>query len=193
MFFFSFNNLPWGRLSWNHCSASEMLPPKLHALFCLCSCLTLVHPFAWQDVKPVVHVKREGKRYIYQGLCHWPVARLTVASEKLAYKQIWLGRCSWRPSVLLGYGIGPPCLFIPSTCLQIWCLQNRTRQTRSSACSPHGELPHFPDPLPLQHSNPDPLELPQEQPQNLPLYRGEDSGVTLNSCSPGNGDVGVAI
>ncbi|KAK1338340.1 hypothetical protein QTO34_001455 [Cnephaeus nilssonii] len=34
-----------------------MLPPKLHALFCLCSCLTLVHPFDWQDVNPVTHVK----------------------------------------------------------------------------------------------------------------------------------------
>ncbi|EPQ04423.1 Platelet-activating factor acetylhydrolase [Myotis brandtii] len=31
-----------------------MLPPKLHALFCLCSCLTLVHPLGWQDVNPVV-------------------------------------------------------------------------------------------------------------------------------------------
>ncbi|XP_058932534.1 platelet-activating factor acetylhydrolase isoform X1 [Kogia breviceps] len=34
-----------------------MLPPKLQALFCLCTCLTLVHPFYWQDLNPVVHVE----------------------------------------------------------------------------------------------------------------------------------------
>ncbi|XP_062042213.1 platelet-activating factor acetylhydrolase isoform X1 [Lepus europaeus] len=34
-----------------------MAPPKLHVLFCLCSCLTLVHPFDWQDVNPVAHIK----------------------------------------------------------------------------------------------------------------------------------------
>ncbi|KAM5327945.1 platelet-activating factor acetylhydrolase isoform 1-T2 [Glossophaga mutica] len=33
-----------------------MLPAKLHALFCLCSCLTLVHPFDWQDLNPVVYI-----------------------------------------------------------------------------------------------------------------------------------------
>lgn len=175
-FVFLFNNLPWRSLSWNCCSAPEMLQPKLHALFCLCCCLTLVHPFDRQDVNPVDHGKPTGKRYIYQSLCPWPVARLAVASQKLAWEQAWVGRCSWRPSVLLGCGTGPPCLFIPSTCLQIWCQQERTRQTGSSTCSPHGELPHGPDPLPLQHSNPNPLELPQEQPQNLPLHRGEESG-----------------
>ncbi|XP_017200652.1 platelet-activating factor acetylhydrolase isoform X1 [Oryctolagus cuniculus] len=34
-----------------------MAPPKLHVLFCLCSCLTLVHPLDWQDVNPVAHIK----------------------------------------------------------------------------------------------------------------------------------------
>ncbi|XP_036861719.2 platelet-activating factor acetylhydrolase isoform X2 [Manis javanica] len=34
-----------------------MPPPKLHALVCLCGCLTLVHPFDWQDLSPVVHAK----------------------------------------------------------------------------------------------------------------------------------------
>ncbi|XP_032505587.1 platelet-activating factor acetylhydrolase isoform X2 [Phocoena sinus] len=34
-----------------------MLPPKLHALFCLCTCLTLVHPFYWQDLNPVAYIE----------------------------------------------------------------------------------------------------------------------------------------
>uniref|UniRef100_A0A673T6J6 Platelet-activating factor acetylhydrolase n=1 Tax=Suricata suricatta TaxID=37032 RepID=A0A673T6J6_SURSU len=34
-----------------------MSPPKLHALFCLCSCLTLAHPFDWQDLNPVAHIR----------------------------------------------------------------------------------------------------------------------------------------
>ncbi|XP_003789295.1 platelet-activating factor acetylhydrolase isoform X1 [Otolemur garnettii] len=34
-----------------------MVPPKLHALFCLCSCLALVHPFDWRDLNPVAHDK----------------------------------------------------------------------------------------------------------------------------------------
>ncbi|XP_039710310.1 platelet-activating factor acetylhydrolase isoform X1 [Pteropus medius] len=34
-----------------------MLPPKLHAFFCLCSCLALVHTFDWQDLNPVTHIK----------------------------------------------------------------------------------------------------------------------------------------
>ncbi|XP_061050988.1 platelet-activating factor acetylhydrolase isoform X1 [Eubalaena glacialis] len=34
-----------------------MLPPKLHVLFCLCTCLMLVHPFYWQDLNPVAHIE----------------------------------------------------------------------------------------------------------------------------------------
>ncbi|XP_008574194.1 PREDICTED: platelet-activating factor acetylhydrolase [Galeopterus variegatus] len=34
-----------------------MVPSKLHALFCLCSCLALVHPFDWQDLDPVPRIK----------------------------------------------------------------------------------------------------------------------------------------
>uniref|UniRef100_A0A8C3WLX2 Platelet-activating factor acetylhydrolase n=1 Tax=Catagonus wagneri TaxID=51154 RepID=A0A8C3WLX2_9CETA len=34
-----------------------MLPPKLHVLFCFCSCLALVQPFDWQDLNPVAHMK----------------------------------------------------------------------------------------------------------------------------------------
>uniref|UniRef100_A0A8D1T971 Platelet-activating factor acetylhydrolase n=1 Tax=Sus scrofa TaxID=9823 RepID=A0A8D1T971_PIG len=34
-----------------------MLPPKMHVLFCFCSCLALAQPFDWQDPKPVAHMK----------------------------------------------------------------------------------------------------------------------------------------
>ncbi|XP_008050237.1 platelet-activating factor acetylhydrolase [Carlito syrichta] len=34
-----------------------MVPSKLHALFCLCSCLARVYPFDWQDLSPVTQVK----------------------------------------------------------------------------------------------------------------------------------------
>ncbi|KAM9665715.1 platelet-activating factor acetylhydrolase isoform 1-T3 [Trichechus inunguis] len=34
-----------------------MVPSKLRALFCLCSCLTLVHPFVWQDLNPAAQMK----------------------------------------------------------------------------------------------------------------------------------------
>lgn len=34
-----------------------MLPPKMHVLFCFCSCLALAQPFDWQDPNPVAHVK----------------------------------------------------------------------------------------------------------------------------------------
>ncbi|KAM9739684.1 platelet-activating factor acetylhydrolase isoform 1-T1 [Dama dama] len=37
-----------------------MLPSKLHALFCLCTCLALVYPFDWQDLNPVAHIKSEA-------------------------------------------------------------------------------------------------------------------------------------
>uniref|UniRef100_A0A8C0AL07 Platelet-activating factor acetylhydrolase n=1 Tax=Bos mutus grunniens TaxID=30521 RepID=A0A8C0AL07_BOSMU len=34
-----------------------MLPSKLHALFCLCTCLALVYPFDWQDLNPVAYIE----------------------------------------------------------------------------------------------------------------------------------------
>ncbi|XP_058162816.1 platelet-activating factor acetylhydrolase isoform X2 [Dasypus novemcinctus] len=34
-----------------------MVPSALHGLFCLCTCLTLVHPFDWQDPNPVTYIK----------------------------------------------------------------------------------------------------------------------------------------
>uniref|UniRef100_A0A8D0W1B9 Platelet-activating factor acetylhydrolase n=1 Tax=Sus scrofa TaxID=9823 RepID=A0A8D0W1B9_PIG len=34
-----------------------MLPPKMHVLFCFCSCLALAQPFDWQDPNPVAHMK----------------------------------------------------------------------------------------------------------------------------------------
>nr|XP_020038138.1 platelet-activating factor acetylhydrolase [Castor canadensis] len=34
-----------------------MAPPTLHVLFCFCCCLALVHPFDWQDLNPVAHLK----------------------------------------------------------------------------------------------------------------------------------------
>ncbi|KAB1261305.1 Platelet-activating factor acetylhydrolase [Camelus dromedarius] len=37
-----------------------MLPPKSHALLCLCSCLALVHPFDWQDLNPIAQIKLSG-------------------------------------------------------------------------------------------------------------------------------------
>ncbi|KAB0356790.1 hypothetical protein FD754_000946 [Muntiacus muntjak] len=37
-----------------------MLPSKLHALFCLCTCLALVYPFDWQDLNPVAYIKSEA-------------------------------------------------------------------------------------------------------------------------------------
>lgn len=41
-----------------------MVPPKLCVLFCLCGCLAVVHPFDWQYLNPVAHMKSSGKRYI---------------------------------------------------------------------------------------------------------------------------------
>ncbi|KAF6115540.1 phospholipase A2 group VII [Phyllostomus discolor] len=38
-----------------------MLPPKLHVLFCLCSCLTLVHPFDWHDLNPIAHIEPSAR------------------------------------------------------------------------------------------------------------------------------------
>ncbi|MBZ3872773.1 Platelet-activating factor acetylhydrolase [Sciurus carolinensis] len=37
-----------------------MAPPKLHVLFCLCSCLVLVHPFDWQHLNPTGFIKSSG-------------------------------------------------------------------------------------------------------------------------------------
>ncbi|XP_065768536.1 platelet-activating factor acetylhydrolase isoform X1 [Muntiacus reevesi] len=37
-----------------------MLLSKLHALFCLCTCLALVYPFDWQDLNPVAYIKSEA-------------------------------------------------------------------------------------------------------------------------------------
>ncbi|XP_071469437.1 platelet-activating factor acetylhydrolase [Marmota flaviventris] len=37
-----------------------MAPPKLHVLFCLCSCLVLVHPFDWQQLNPTGFIKSAG-------------------------------------------------------------------------------------------------------------------------------------
>ncbi|XP_007970522.2 platelet-activating factor acetylhydrolase [Chlorocebus sabaeus] len=34
-----------------------MVPPKLCVLFCLCGCLAVVHPFDWQYLNPVAHMK----------------------------------------------------------------------------------------------------------------------------------------
>ncbi|XP_004606006.1 platelet-activating factor acetylhydrolase [Sorex araneus] len=34
-----------------------MWPPKIHALFCLCGCLALAHPFDWQNLSPIGHIK----------------------------------------------------------------------------------------------------------------------------------------
>ncbi|KAM5262902.1 platelet-activating factor acetylhydrolase [Ctenodactylus gundi] len=34
-----------------------MAPPRLSALLCICSGLALVHPFDWQDLNPVAHMK----------------------------------------------------------------------------------------------------------------------------------------
>uniref|UniRef100_A0A8C9ADM0 Platelet-activating factor acetylhydrolase n=1 Tax=Prolemur simus TaxID=1328070 RepID=A0A8C9ADM0_PROSS len=45
-----------------------MVAPKLHALFCLCSCLALVHPFDWQDLNPVAHIKPSAWINKIQGL-----------------------------------------------------------------------------------------------------------------------------
>ncbi|XP_016068347.1 PREDICTED: platelet-activating factor acetylhydrolase [Miniopterus natalensis] len=38
-----------------------MLLRKLHVLFCLCGCFTLGHPFDWQDLNPVAHVKPSAR------------------------------------------------------------------------------------------------------------------------------------
>nr|XP_039323533.1 platelet-activating factor acetylhydrolase isoform X2 [Saimiri boliviensis boliviensis] len=37
-----------------------MVPLKLHALFYLCGCLAVVHPFDWQYLNPVAHMKSSG-------------------------------------------------------------------------------------------------------------------------------------
>ncbi|XP_037698758.1 platelet-activating factor acetylhydrolase isoform X2 [Choloepus didactylus] len=34
-----------------------MVPSRLRGLFCLCTCLILVHPFDWQDLNPVAYIK----------------------------------------------------------------------------------------------------------------------------------------
>ncbi|XP_072800965.1 platelet-activating factor acetylhydrolase isoform X4 [Vicugna pacos] len=45
-----------------------MLPPKSHALLCLCSCLALVHPFDWQDLNPIAQIKLSAWVNKIQGL-----------------------------------------------------------------------------------------------------------------------------
>ncbi|KAB1261307.1 Platelet-activating factor acetylhydrolase [Camelus dromedarius] len=42
-----------------------MLPPKSHALLCLCSCLALVHPFDWQDLNPIAQIKLSDLMFDY--------------------------------------------------------------------------------------------------------------------------------
>ncbi|XP_055982077.1 platelet-activating factor acetylhydrolase [Sorex fumeus] len=37
-----------------------MWPPKIHVLFCLCGCLALAHPFDWQNLSPIGHIKSSG-------------------------------------------------------------------------------------------------------------------------------------
>ncbi|XP_036269092.1 platelet-activating factor acetylhydrolase isoform X1 [Pipistrellus kuhlii] len=70
-----------------------MLPPKLHALFCLCCCLTLVHPFDRQDVdhgKPTARINKlqammaamtMGQTDIPKGSGPYPVGCTDLMSE----------------------------------------------------------------------------------------------------------------
>ncbi|KAF3831605.1 hypothetical protein GH733_000417 [Mirounga leonina] len=56
-----------------------MLPSKLHALFCLCSCLALVHPIDWQDLNPVAHIRSSAWANKIQAL----MAVATVGQSKI--------------------------------------------------------------------------------------------------------------
>ncbi|XP_032196069.1 platelet-activating factor acetylhydrolase isoform X1 [Mustela erminea] len=56
-----------------------MLPPKVHALFCLCSCLALVHPIDWQDLNPVAQIRSSAWANKIQAL----MAAASVGQSKI--------------------------------------------------------------------------------------------------------------
>lgn len=194
MFFFSFNNLPWRSLSWNHCSASKMLPPKLHALFCLCSCLTLVHPIDWQDLNPVAHIRSSGKRSICSRAwatdllpdSMWPQSSCMCGLlNKFYYKEA-------HGDLLFSWGRGEGLTFSSFQMKlkkllssSISRLQDRTKMrhvqinwklssatTVENFLSTSSSLSHCPDLLPLRCSDTTPLESPERQPQSLLPRRG---------------------
>ena len=191
MFFSSFDNLPWRRLSWNHCSASKMSPPKLHALFCLCSCLTLVHPFDWQDLNPVAHIQPSGKTYIYSRL-----AQLTWCQTQSGLREVGLLAGFIRKmlvealcSLVAGNRASLP---HSKTCLLIlWMATGQGQTSWKLVLHPHEELPSL---TALSHSSSHivtPLSWnPLRSNLNTCFHTGEEeAGVVPNRCSSGSSGV----
>lgn len=168
-----------------------MLPPKLHALFCLCSCLTLVHPFDWKDLNPVAHIEPSGKTHIYSRL-----AQLTCCQTQSGLREVRLSASFTRKMLVeaLCSPVAGNRASLPhsKTCLQIlWMTAGQNQTSWKLSLQPHEELPSLTS---LTHSLSPIATLlswnPLKSDHRTCFHTGEEeAGVVLNRCSSGSSSV----